>query len=336
MKRPWTLLAALWLAGPVLLSCATPLGAAMDRMMDDALVEDEQSRTPSLLSKGHECLKMSQFDVSLPEEMAVGGAVAVRWVGKGGGLMVGDAPPKAAAQGGKDQLSLYVNRVGRNLAMQSSRPGLDWTFGVLESKGFNAVSAPGGYVLVTRGLLQAVENEAQLAGVLAHEIAHVTEKHAVSAYRKVKTDACVKAFGGMVFGAATEGLQQTFNTVLQGTGQMVDLNSKANFAALFAFADGLAQALEGQGFEKEQEHQADQVGLELVINAGYSPYEYVKFLSKIPEGGDAFPHHPSNADRGDRLNAYIRSLRKEPDFFPDFPFEGYPVVPLKSELALVH
>jgi predicted Zn-dependent protease len=269
-------------------------------------------------------VKLSQFDVPLAEEVAVGGAVGVNWVSKGGGLVLG---------GGKDQLALYLNRVGRNLAMQSSRPGLDWTFGVLESSGFNAVSAPGGYVLVTRGLLREVENEAQLAGVLAHEIAHITEKHAISAYRKVKTDACVAAFGGMVFGEATENLRKAFSAALAGASQALDLDAPGNFDVLFAFTDGLTKALEDQGFELEQEHQADQLGLALVINAGYSPYEYVRFLDKIPEGGTAFPHHPSNADRRERLNAYIRTLREEPDFYPDYPFKDYPVVPLKNELA---
>ena len=86
--------------------------------------------------------------------------------------------------------------MGRNLAAQSSRPTLEWTFGVLkEPHVFNAASAPGGYVFVTRGLLATVEDEAQLAGVLAHEIAHVNLRHALMRYGEVKVTQCRMAVG---------------------------------------------------------------------------------------------------------------------------------------------
>jgi predicted Zn-dependent protease len=218
--------------------------------------------------------------------------------------------------------------------MQSDRPAIDWTFGVLESEDFNAVSAPGGYVLVTRGLLRQVDNEAQLAGVLGHEIAHVTEKHAITAYRKVKTDTCYQAFGGMVLGPITEHMRSAFSAALSDTtGQMVDLDSKANFDVLFAFTDQLTKALTENGFESQQELDADRIGLGLVIGAGYNPHEYVKFLGKIPQGGNAFPHHPSNEDRQQALAAFIETYQQQPDFYPDYPFQKAPVVPLRGELA---
>ncbi|HYE41369.1 MAG TPA: M48 family metalloprotease, partial [Ramlibacter sp.] len=77
-------------------------------------------------------------------------------------------------------LQRYVNRLGRWLSLQSPRPHLPWTFGVLDDAGFNAFAAPGGYVFVTKGLVDQVD-EAELAGILAHEIAHVTEKHHLQA-----------------------------------------------------------------------------------------------------------------------------------------------------------
>ena len=69
-------------------------------------------------------------------------------------------------------LQRYVNRLGRWISLQSSRPQLPWTFAVLDDPGFNAFAAPGGYIFVTKGLVDRVD-EAELAGILAHEITHV-------------------------------------------------------------------------------------------------------------------------------------------------------------------
>ena len=73
-------------------------------------------------------------------------------------------------------LQRYVNRLGRWISLQSSRPQLPWSFGVLDDPGFNAFAAPGGYIFVTKGLVDRVD-EAELAGILAHEITHVVRHH---------------------------------------------------------------------------------------------------------------------------------------------------------------
>ena len=80
----------------------------------------------------------------------------------------------------------YVTLVGTVLARESSRPGLDWRFVVLDTDGVNAYAAPGGIVHVTRGLLGLMKTEAQLAGVLGHEITHVTAKHTIRAIQQQK------------------------------------------------------------------------------------------------------------------------------------------------------
>src|SRR3954466_14643225 len=77
-------------------------------------------------------------------------------------------------------LQRYVNQLGRWITLQSSRPLLPWTFAVLDDAGFNAFAAPGGYVFVTKGLVDRVD-EAELAGILAPEITHVVEKHPLKA-----------------------------------------------------------------------------------------------------------------------------------------------------------
>ncbi len=78
----------------------------------------------------------------------------------------------------------YVSLVGDALAQVSSRPALPWRFVILDTDGVNAFAAPGGYVHITRGALALLKNESELAGVLGHEIIHVTEKHTVNAIQK--------------------------------------------------------------------------------------------------------------------------------------------------------
>ncbi len=78
----------------------------------------------------------------------------------------------------------YVTLVGTLVARQSERPALPWTFIVLDTDGVNAFASPGGIVHITRGALGLIRNEAELAGVLAHEIGHVAHKHTVNAIQK--------------------------------------------------------------------------------------------------------------------------------------------------------
>lgn len=82
------------------------------------------------------------------------------------------------------KLQSYVNLIGRWLASQSERPDIDWVFGVIESDSINAFAAPGGYILLTSGLYRRLDNEAQLAAILGHEIAHITKKHHLDLIRK--------------------------------------------------------------------------------------------------------------------------------------------------------
>src|SRR3954467_9544972 len=110
-------------------------------------------------------------DVSEDQEANIGKEYA--------SLLVGAAPLLD-----QSAMQRYVNQVGRWLSLHSERPNLDWRFGILDSDNLNAFATPGGYVLVTKGLLARLKNEAELAGVLAHEIAHVVKKHHLTAIRK--------------------------------------------------------------------------------------------------------------------------------------------------------
>ena len=110
-------------------------------------------------------------EIDEPREIEIGEGVASN--------LLGAAPLVANAN-----LQKYVNLIGRWLASQTERPDLPWNFGVLDSANVNAFATPGGSVFITRGLLQKMHSEAELAGVLAHEISHVLRKHHLKAIQK--------------------------------------------------------------------------------------------------------------------------------------------------------
>ena len=116
-------------------------------------------------------LSQSLDQIDEPREIQIGQQLAA--------VLLGSKPlyPDVALQ-------RYVNQLGRWISLQSSRPDLPWTFAILDDPGFNAFAAPGGYVFVTKGLIDRVADEGELAGILAHEITHVTAKHHLIAMNK--------------------------------------------------------------------------------------------------------------------------------------------------------
>ena len=277
----------------------------------------------------HKCEKLRKAMPNVQEETALGGAIAVNWVAAGGGLIVDEAGPAT-------KLEVYVNEVGKNLALQSSRPDLDWTFGVLESDVVNAYSTPGGYVFVTKGLLKMLDNESQLAGVLAHEISHVTEKHALKVYTSVKANTCEAA---LATSAAAEYAtdRSAFSAGLSDPGGFIDLNAGGG-VLLGKLTEKVVADITNKGFSHGDEYDADRIGATLMMNAGYAPKEYVKFLMKIPAGGGAFKNHPSAQDRKEKLLAWrqeTKAATANDPFSVDPDSKDLKVVPLGPEVAFV-
>ena len=106
-----------------------------------------------------------------PEEIEIGHGIATNLLG---------ASPLLP----DNRVQQYVNQVGRWLSLHTERPDLPWQFGVLESTDVNAFATPGGTIFITNGLLQRLNNESELAGVLAHEMVHVLRKHHLAALQK--------------------------------------------------------------------------------------------------------------------------------------------------------
>ena len=200
------------------------------------------------------------------DEIAVGREVA--------GRMLGAAPLVA-----DPDLQSYVNRVGRWVASQTERPDLPWHFGVIDSPSINAFAAPGGYVLITRGLYEILDTEAQLAGVLGHEIGHIVRRHHITVMQK---SAALSA-GARI--AQRDNRSQLVNNLI-GTG-----------------AEVMAR-----GLDKSAEFEADQIGIILAARAGYSPYGLIEVLHKLSAraGDDAslallFKTHPHPGERLSQL-----------------------------------
>ena len=148
-----------------------------------------------------------------------------------------------------DGLQAYINQVGLWLALQTERPDLPWHFGVLDSDGINAFAAPGGYVFITRGLLLRMHNEAELAGVLAHEISHVLRRHHLQAIQK----------------NAQVGLVTDLMSAFSNDSGTLSGEAKKKLISV-------SSELYARGLDKDDEFEADKMGVVIAARAGYDPY----------------------------------------------------------------
>ena len=176
-----------------------------------------------------------------------------------------------------DTLQRYVNLVGNWVAQQSGRKDTTWHFGVLDTEDINAFAAPGGYIFLTKGLYRRLNNEAELAGVLGHEIAHVTKKHHLKVLKK-----------SSLIGA----LGQAASSQAKGGDQMVQ-NLIGNGAEIMA-----------RGLDKDAEFEADRVGIIYAARAGYDVWglptvlqDMASLPAKDNRTGLLYKTHPHPGDR---------------------------------------
>jgi predicted Zn-dependent protease len=198
------------------------------------------------------------------------------------------------------KLQAYVNDIGQRLARQSHRANLTWTFTVLDSPDVNAFALPGGYVYVTRGIMAYMDSEADLAGVIGHEIGHVTARH--GAQRATKQQRA----GAGVMAATVLGVLVEAVTGVGGAAQAANQVSSGIAAGSIA------------SYSREQELQADKLGAEYLSRVGYNPKNMVDVIGvlkdqerfaidnaraagkKVPEagsGGNWLASHPTNEQR---------------------------------------
>ncbi|MCM2328154.1 MAG: M48 family metalloprotease [Lysobacter sp.] len=202
-----------------------------------------------------------------------------------------------------ERLQRYVNRVGRWLASQTERADLPWTFGVIDTEVINAFAMPGGTVVVSHGLVKRLASESELAGVLAHEIAHVLKKHQLSA---IQSDAGWSA-------AATGAKAVAADQIGRRGGDVLGLKSQLANAGVDLVKDGLFL----RPLDRSMEYEADRLGVVVAARGGYDPYGFVAVLTmlaqvKPDESGASitFSTHPAPADRLAELEKVMPELEK--------------------------
>jgi len=251
---------------------------------------DLQNTLKNAQNVGQEVKKATE-DVPESKEIEMGGGIAINLLG-------------AAPLLQNRAVQKYVNNVGRWLALQTERPDLPWQFGVLDDNDVNAFASPGGYVFITKGLLSHMKSEAELAGVLAHEISHVLRKHHLAAIKKGARTGLMAEFAGQVV-KEKGGSQEYLKLVNAGT------------------------ELYARGLDKDDEFEADRMGVVIAARGGYDPYGLPAVLQTLQSlnAQDSklalmFKTHPALADRLSLLDRLMTgrfdSFEGQPDLAPRF------------------
>jgi predicted Zn-dependent protease len=218
--------------------------------------------------------QVQELRISEAEEIEIGAAVSERVRQRYG--VVQDA-----------NIHRYVTLVGTAIASASGKPNLPWTFIVLDTDAVNAFAAPGGFVHITRGALALIRDEAELAGVLGHEIVHVTERHTIRAIQKNKS------------------IQMGADEKLSGNAALVN-----------KVAENVYLDIIEKGFGRSEENESDEKGVVAVNKIGYAPQGLQRFLTRLQERNKdskekrgLFASHPEMKERLDRLSKLITSQK---------------------------
>ena len=236
-------------------------------------------------------VKQATTDIAEPQEIELGAGIA--------STLLGAAPLLQDAS-----VQRYVNNVGRWLALQTERPDLPWQFAVLDDPDINAFAVPGGRVFITQGLLARMKNEAELAGVLAHEISHVLRKHHLQAIKKGARSELMAQF------AEHAAQRDKSNPVL---GKLISAGTEVY----------------ARGLDKDDEFEADRMGIVIATRAGYDPYGLPAVLQSLQginpnDAGLAlmFKTHPALNERLQLLDKLMSGpfdrYETQPDLAPRF------------------
>ena len=215
----------------------------------------------------------STTEMSVAEEIALGDDLTAR--------LLGAMRPLDDAM-----LQSYVNRVGRWLSLQTERPDLPWRFAIVDTDSLGAFAAPGGNVVITAGLMRLMRDENELAGVLAHEIAHVVDKHHVKAIMKQARAALAR------------------DVAANMAREYVSKNPLVTEALL-----GAGMKIYSTGLDQSDELAADRAGTVIAARAGYDPLGLLLVLTTLdsidaaePRSALMFSTHPPTRERIERLS----------------------------------
>lgn len=255
------------------LACSSSFGLDFEEEFKKILLGGAQKKIEEKTNSETSGTLLELSGYSQEEEITIGRQIA-------GNLLGASALVKDPA------LQRYVNKVGRWVASQTERPDLAWHFGVIESSDINAFAAPGGYIFLTRGLYGLLQNEAELAGVLAHEIGHVIRKHHLTILQKSK----LVNLGSELLSRQTKSSEQVQKLIGNG-------------------AEIMARSL-----DKQAEFEADRIAVVLATRAGYDAFALPGVLQKISlfskqDSSVAllFKTHPHPDERLDQLGLIMNN-----------------------------
>ena len=237
---------------------------------------DPESKERKIFSGATQVLSSSK-DIDYPTERVIGESLALE------GLQRFGNPVK------NEPLQKYVNLVGNAVAVNSKRATIPYQFAVLDSPVQNAFAVPGGVIFVSRALVSILDDESELAAVLAHEVGHVSAKHALKSTQRAQ--------------------------FFEGVGTITAASVRGDKGKKFASAIGDMQAvLFDKGLDKEMEFEADLAAMETNYRTGYDPAAMIRVLQKLQKleassknkKGSWFSTHPPLAERIARLQAQLQ------------------------------
>lgn len=253
----------------------TASAAWMDQLQKLA---DPESKERKILSGTTQVLSSSK-EIDYITERTIGEALALESMQRFGQPVANEG------------LQQYVNLVGAVVAQSSLRSTIPYYFTVLDSPVQNAFAAPGGMIFISKALLETLTDEAELAAVLAHEIGHVTAKHALKSTQRAQ--------------------------FLQGVGTITAATSGGKGKEYQALIGDLQSKLFDQGLDKSMEFEADLAAMETSYRAGYNPLAMIRVLERLQKleassvkKGSWFSTHPPLKERIARLK---RAEARYPD-----------------------
>ncbi len=269
-----------------LMSCAT-----LEQQID-AISPVKVSDAETAIKVG-KALRNSFADITEEEEYYIGRAVSALILSK---YTVYD----------NRALTQYINTVGQAVVVYSDRPEIfaGYHFLVLDTDEVNALSAPGGFIFITKGLLMRCKDEEMIAAILAHEVGHVTAKHGLQSIKKSR-------------------LLDAFALIGQEATQRYGSQELRQLTSIFedVLADIVEKLIE-RGYDRKYEYEADKLGVEVSAETGFDPNGLVDFLQTMVDdpGGQSdegwFKTHPSAKDRMGRVRDQIQGLKSVPEVSP--------------------
>ena len=266
--------------GAMGLLAATPVFAADFFKLLDPKGKNKQLQKAKTLLGGAGDLMNSQKEIDYESEFAIGESLALE------GFQRYGFPIKDKA------LQKYINLVGRSVARNSSRPDIPYYFVAVDSSLYNAFACPGGIIFVSATLVRSMKSEAELASVLAHEVSHVTHKHALNTIKRAK--------------------------MFEGMSKISQVTMKGKDGKRFRNAiGGLQDILFEKGLDQNLEYEADLSGMALAYKAGYNPEGFIRVLTMLQQNaqkavkrGSWFSTHPPLSER---INRCRNKLATYPD-----------------------